>query len=393
MYLVVKIKDDIYWIGSVDWEVREFHGYKTSKGSSYNSYLIVDEKNVLIDSAKHYMFGELVEGIKSIIDPKNIDYIVVNHAEKDHSGCIGKLVKLSGAKIITNDKGKEHLELQYNAENWEFIIVDTNDEINIGKRTLKFIKTPMLHWPDNMITYCIEDKILFSNDAFGQHIATSERFDYEVENIGNLFEDAKEYFANILLPYKMLIPNAVNAVKGLDVEYICPSHGLIWKEHAEEILNKYLEWSSGECKNKAVIAYDSMYHSTEKMAHSLGEGLSNEGIDVKIYNISKTPMNTIMKEIIDAKYVLIGSPTLNSNIYPPVAMFLAYMEGLKPDSNKIAVAFGSYGWMEMATDVIKKSFEKLNFKIIDDECLKCKFVPKEEDIKKYYEFGKKLSKL
>ncbi|WP_421077246.1 FprA family A-type flavoprotein [Methanothermococcus sp. Ax23] len=391
--MAVKIKDGIYWVGSVDWEVREFHGYETSKGSSYNSYLIVDEENVLIDSAKHYMFEELMEGISSVIDPMDIDYIVVNHAEKDHSGCIDKIVKLSGAKVITNEKGKEHLELQFNTEDWEFIIVDTGDEINIGKRTLKFIKTPMLHWPDNMITYCIEDKILFSNDAFGQHVATSERFDYEVETIEEIFEDAKEYFANILLPYKMLIPNAINAVKGLDIDYICPSHGLIWKEKIEEILNRYMKWSSGECKNKAVIAYDSMYGSTKKMAHAIGSGLSDEGVEVKIYNISGTPMNTIMKEILDAKYILIGSPTLNSNVYPPVAMFLAYMEGLKPADGKIAVAFGSYGWMEMATEIIKKSFEKLNFKVVDDECLKCRFVPKEEYIKKCYEFGKKLSEI
>ncbi|AEH07569.1 FprA family A-type flavoprotein [Methanothermococcus okinawensis] len=391
--MVVKIKEGVYWVGSVDWEVREFHGYETSKGSSYNSYIIKDEKNVLVDSAKHYMFEELIDGIKSVIDPKDIDYIVVNHAEKDHSGCIGKLVKLTGAKIITNEKGKEDLELQFNTEGWEFIIVDTGDEINIGKRTLKFIRTPMLHWPDNMVTYCIEDKILFSNDAFGQHVATSERFDYEVENIGELFEDAKEYFANILLPYKMLIPNTVNALKDLDIEYICPSHGVIWKEHIDEILNKYVEWSSEECKNKAVIAYSTMYNSTKKIAHAIGNGLSESGVEVKIYNISNTPMNTIMREILDAKYVLIGSPTLNSNVYPPVAMFLAYMEGLNPADGKIAAAFGSYGWMEIATDIIKKSFEKLNFKIVEDECLKCRFVPKEDYLKMCYEFGKKLSKI
>jgi flavorubredoxin len=391
--MVTKIKDGIYWIGSVDWEVREFHGYETSKGSSYNSYLIIDEKNVLIDSAKHYMFEELLEGISSIIDPKNIDYIVVNHAEKDHSGCIGKIVRISNAKIITNEKGKEHLELQYNTKDWEFIVVDTGDEISIGKKTLRFIRTPMLHWPDNMITYCVEDKVLFSNDAFGQHIATSERFDYEIEDLNELFNDAKEYFANILLPYKMLIPGAVEAVKGLDIEYICPSHGVIWKDYIDGIVDKYLEWSSEKCKNKAVIAYATMYNSTKKIAHAIGNGLLEEGVEVKIFNIANTPMNIIMREILDAKYVLIGSPTLNSNIYPPVAMFLAYMEGLKPDSNKLAVAFGSYGWMEIATDIIKKSFEKLNFEIIDEECLKCKFVPDEEYLQKCIEFGKKLSKL
>ncbi|MBW9221465.1 FprA family A-type flavoprotein [Methanothermococcus sp. SCGC AD-155-C09] len=392
--MAIKIKDDIYWIGTIDWEIREFHGYGTPNGSTYNSYLIKDEKNVLIDCAKEYMFEELLIGLKSAkINPEDIDYIVINHSEKDHSGCLEKLIKYTNATIITNEKCKELLELQYNTDGWEYIIVDNNPEINIGKRTLKFIKTPMLHWPDNMVTYSIEDKILFSNDAFGQHVATSERFDYQVEELEVLYDDTKEYFANILLPYRMLVPGAIEALKNLDIEYICPSHGVIWKDHIKDIMEKYLEWSSDEYKNKAVIVYDSMYNSTKKIAYNIGNGLLKGGVEVRIYNTSKTPMNKIMKDILDAKYVLVGSPTLNSNIYHTVAMFLAYMEGLKPSGDKIGVAFGSYGWMEMATGIIKKTFEKLNFKIIEDECLTCRFVPKEEYLSKCYEFGKKLAQM
>lgn len=385
--MVLKIKDDIYWIGVIDWDIREFHGYETPSGSTYNSYLIKDEKVVLIDTAKHYLVDELIIGIGKVVNPEDIDYIVVNHVEMDHSGSLEKIVEISGAKIITNEKAKEHLELHYNTKNWEFIIVDSGEEISIGKRTLKFIRTPMLHWPDNMVTYCKEDKILFSNDAFGQHVASSERYDYEIEDI---FKHAKEYFANILLPYRMLVPNVANVLKDLEIELICPSHGGVWKEKIGEIIEKYVEWSSDNVENKAVIVYDTMYKSTHKLAYAIAEGLIDSGVKVKMYNTSETPLNTIMAGILDAKYVLIGSPTLNTNVYPPVAKFLKYMEGLKP-GKKIGVAFGSYGWAEGATEVIKEVFKKLNFGIIEDECLTCKFVPKEEHLKKCYEFGKNLS--
>ncbi|WP_457612134.1 FprA family A-type flavoprotein [Methanocaldococcus sp.] len=390
--MVIEIKNNIYWVGAIDWEVREFHGYETIKGSTYNSYLIVDEKNVLIDTTKPYLFDDLILGISSVIDPKNIDYIVCNHSENDHSGSLEELIKLTGATVITSDKGKEFLDLQYDTSNWNFKVVDNGEELSIGRRTLKFIKTPMLHWPDNMVTYCQEDKILFSNDAFGQHIATSERFDYEVESVEEMYEDAKEYFANILMPYKMLVPNVINQLNNLDIDYICPSHGVIWSKYIKEIINKYLEWSSDKCKNKAVIIYDTMYNSTKKMAHAIGQGLYDEGVEIRIFRVSDTPLNTIMKEVLDAKYIIIGSPTLNSNLYPPVAKLLTYMEGLKPSSKKIGVAFGSYGWMEMATSKIKEYFKRLNFKIVDDECLKIRHVPKEEDLKKLMEFGKRLAK-
>ena len=384
----MEIKKDVFWVGVVDWEIRDFHGYITPNGSTYNSYLIKDEKNVLIDTAKSYMFDELIKGIGKIINPEEIDYVVVNHVEKDHSGCVDKIVELSGATVITNEKGKEHLSFHYDTKDWDFVIVDSGDEIPIGKRTLKFIKTPMLHWPDNMVTYCKEEKILFSNDAFGQHLASSERFDYEIGDI--VFDYAKEYFANILMPYKMLIPNAINSLKDLEIELICPSHGVIWKEKKDEIIKKYLDWANAKIENKAVIVYDTMYNSTKKVAHAIADGLMEKEVKVEIYKIPETPMNTIMKEILDAKYVLIGSPTLNQNPLPNIAKFLTYMEGLKP-TNKVGVAFGSYGWMEMATEKIKEVFKRLNFEIVDDECLKVRFVPKEENLKKCYEFGHKLA--
>ncbi|AVB77054.1 FprA family A-type flavoprotein [Methanococcus maripaludis] len=383
------LKEGVYWVGAIDWNIREFHGYETKDGSSYNSYLIKDEKIVLIDTVKKYLFDEFYGRIKKVVDPEKIDYIVVNHVEMDHSSSLEKIMEISKAKIITNQKAKEHLELHYNTKDWEYIIVDSGDSVNIGKRNLTFVKTPMLHWPDNMVTYCPEDKILFSNDAFGQHIASSERFDFEIDYA---LDSAKEYFANILLPYRTLIPNAVKTVDTLETDLICPSHGIIWKENISKIKEKYLEFASNNVINKAVIVYDTMYSSTEKIGLAIAEGLIESGVEVKVFKISKTPVSKIIAEILDAKYVLVGSPTLNINLYPEVARFLKYMEGLKPNK-KIAAAFGSYGWAESATKHIKNTFDILSFDTVDDECLTCRFVPNEKHLKKCQEFGKKLAEM
>ncbi|MBB6401018.1 flavorubredoxin [Methanococcus maripaludis] len=383
------LKKGVYWVGAIDWNIREFHGYETKDGSSYNSYLIKDEKIVLIDTVKKYLFDEFYGRIKKVVDPEKIDYIVVNHVEMDHSSSLEKIMEISKAKIITNQKAKEHLELHYNTKDWEYILVDSGDSVNIGKRNLTFVKTPMLHWPDNMVTYCPEDKILFSNDAFGQHIASSERFDFEIDYA---LDSAKEYFANILLPYRTLIPNAVKTVDTLETDLICPSHGIIWKENISKIKEKYLEFASNNVINKAVIVYDTMYSSTEKIGLAIAEGLIESGVEVKVFKISKTPVSKIIAEILDAKYVLVGSPTLNINLYPEVARFLKYMEGLKPNK-KIAAAFGSYGWAESATKHIKNTFDILSFDTVDDECLTCRFVPNEEHLKKCQEFGKKLAEM
>jgi flavorubredoxin len=387
--MAVTLKEGVYWVGAIDWNIREFHGYETKDGSSYNSYLIKDEKIVLIDTVKKYLFDEFYGRIKKVVDPEKIDYIVVNHVEMDHSSSLEKIMEISKAKIITNQKAKEHLELHYNTKDWEYIIVDSGDSVNIGKRNLTFVKTPMLHWPDNMVTYSPEDKILFSNDAFGQHIASSERFDFEIDYT---LDSAKEYFANILLPYRTLIPNAVKTVDTLETDLICPSHGIIWKENISKIKEKYLEFASNNVINKAVIVYDTMYSSTEKIGLAIAEGLIESGVEVKVFKISKTPVSKIIAEILDAKYVLVGSPTLNINLYPEVARFLKYMEGLKPNK-KIAAAFSSYGWAESATKHIKNTFDILSFDTVDDECLTCRFIPNEEHLKKCQEFGKKLAKM
>ena len=385
--MALKIKDNIYCMSFIEWKVKEYRSLDITKGTTYNSYLILNKNNVLIDTVRMKSFDELLLYLKDMANLK-LDYIISNHISPDHNECIGKLVELTGAKVITSKIGKHYLDVQFDTENWEFIIVKNGDEINIGDRTLKFIVDNKF---GHMLTYSIEDKILFSNDLFGQYVVYKEKIDADVGH--KIMLDAKEYFANILMPYRKTILKILNILKDLDLEYICPSHGVIWYKMIDEILTKYYIWSSGFHKNTAVIAYATIYSSTEKIARALGEGLTEEGIDVIYHRLDTSPLNIIIRDILDAKYVLVGSPTINMNVHPKVGMLLTYMEGLKPSDKKIGVAFGSYGWKECATKKIKEFFKKLGFKVVDDEILAFRFAPKENDIKKIKEFGRKLAKI
>ncbi|WP_423793333.1 FprA family A-type flavoprotein [Methanocaldococcus indicus] len=388
--MVVEIKKNIYWVGAIDWELREFHAHYTPFGTTYNSYLITGEKNILIDTVKETFADELLCRIWDVIDIRDLDYIIVNHAEKDHTGALPKIVEYSGAKIITNEKCKELLSLCYNTKNWEFITVDNYETIKLGNKRFKFIHTPMLHWPDNMITYLADDKILFSNDAFGQHYASTQRFDDDIRGYSMYY--AKEYFANVLMPYKTLIIDLIKTIKELEIDIIAPAHGVIWRKYIDEILKRYEQWAFSKYKNKAVIVYDTIYNSTKKMAHALACGLIEEGINVKIFDASNTPLSKIITEMVDAKYVLIGSPTMNRNVHPTIGKLLTYLLSIKP-YDKIGVAFGSYGWNECATNKIKLVFEELNYKIIDDDILKIRMCPTKEQLYKLKEFGHELAKI
>ncbi|ADC69000.1 flavodoxin/nitric oxide synthase [Methanocaldococcus sp. FS406-22] len=386
--MVLKIKDNIYCMSFIEWKAKEYRSLDINKGTTYNSYLISDKNNnVLIDTVRMKSFDELLSNLKNIVNLK-LDYIISSHISLDHNECIGKLVELIGAKVITTKIGKYYLDAQFDTENWEFVIVKNGDEINIGNRTLKFITDSKF---GHMLTYCVEDKILFSNDLFGQHVVYKEKIDIDVGH--KIMPEAKEYFANILLPYRKSILKILNILKDLDLEYICPSHGVIWHRMVDEILTKYRIWSSDSCKNVAVIVYATIYYSTEKIARALGEGLVEGGVDVIYHRLDTSPLNIIVRDILDAKYVLIGSPTINMNVHPKIGMLLTYIEGLKPSNKKIGVAFGSYGWKECATKRIIDVFKKLGFKIVDDEILTFRFPPKENDIKKIKEFGRKLAKI
>ncbi|AIJ05051.1 flavodoxin/nitric oxide synthase [Methanocaldococcus bathoardescens] len=385
--MVLKIKDNIYCMSFIEWKIREYKGLDINKGTTYNSYLILDKNNVLIDTTRMKYFDELLLYLKDIANLK-LDYIISNHISLDHNECIGKLVELTGAKVITTKIGKYYLDAQFDTKDWEFVIVNNGDEINIGNRTLKFITDDKF---GHVLTYCIEDEILFSNELFGQHVAYKEKIDADIGH--KIILEAKEYFANILLPHKNSILKILSILKDLNLEYICPSHGVIWRKMIDEILTKYRIWSSGFHKNTAVIVYATIHYSTEKIARALGEGLADGGVNVIYHRLGTSSLNIIIRDILDAKYVLIGSPTINMNVHPKVGMLLTYIEGLKLDNKKIGVAFGSYGWKECATKKINEFFKKLGFKVVDDEILAFRFTPREDNIKKIKEFGRKLAKI
>ena len=380
-----KIKENIYWVGAIDWDVRNFHGYSTQRGTTYNAYLIIDEKITLIDTVKHSFTNEMLARISNIIDPSKIDYIVSNHVEMDHSGALPRMLELApNATIITCPNGDKGLKAHYKKD-WNFKIVKTNDKISLGNRSLEFVLTPMVHWPDNMVAYMPEEKILFSNDSFGQHYASSERFDDECPP-DIIMEEAKKYYANIVLPYGKSVQKELEAVSALDIKIIAPSHGVIWRSNLDKIIPLYQIWSKNETSKKAVIIYDTMWHSTEIMANALMEVFEEKGFNTSIRNLQFNHISDIMSELIDAEYICVGSPTLNSTMMPSVAGFLTYMSGLAPKNRK-AISFGSYGWGGKTMDEINNFFNKSGFEIIGSE--KIKYIPSEKDLD---EFKIKLSK-
>jgi flavorubredoxin len=327
----VSLVEGINWVGVVDWNLRDFHGYLTRRGTSYNAYLISDEKTALVDTVKHTFSNELLRNICEITDPEKIDYIIVNHVEMDHSSSLPVIVKYAkNATIIASQRGKDAIIEHYGAD-FRIETVKTGDELKLGKRMLRFVEAPMLHWPDSMFTYVVEDKILMPNDAFGQHFASSERFDDEVDE-HVLMEEAKTYYANILMLFAPLITRKIQEVvqMGIPIAMIAPSHGIIWRSNPSKIIQAYLDWSAGKSTNKVVIVYDTMWGSTDKMARAIAEGAASQGVDVKLLKLRASDLTEAMTEILDAKAVVVGSPTLNSQMFPTLGQFLTYATGLRP---------------------------------------------------------------
>jgi len=367
----VKLKENIYWVGGIDWDIRSFHGYLTPRGTTYNAYLIIDDKVTLIDTVKHYLFDEMLSRISSIIDPAQIDYVVSNHVEMDHSGALPRIMEVAPkAEIITSPNGEKGLKAHYQGD-WEYTVVKSGDNLNLGNKNLTFVQTPMVHWPDNMVTYLIEEKILFSNDAFGQHIATSERFDDQI-GLDILLEEAGKYYANIVLPYGSQVQKALETVSTLDIEIIAPSHGIIWRSQIPSILKEYHKWSSNETDNKAVIVYDTMWGSTEKMAYAVENAFEAKGINTRMLNLKVNDISEVMTEVLTAKYICVGSPTLNNNMLPTVAAFLTYLKGLAP-KNRIGLAFGSFGWGGQSVSQVEEVLKGAGFELMEQ--VKLPYIP------------------
>jgi len=386
----IEIAKNIYWVGVVDWNIRDFHGYSTYQGTTYNSYLIMDEKITLIDTAKKEFADELLANIAMIVDPKKIDYVVSNHTEMDHSGSLPRIMHRIGEDkpLYCSKMGHKNLAKHF-PQKWNYQPVENGGELSLGKRTLTFMETRMLHWPDSMFTYVNEDKILFSSDGFGQHYAGPARFDDEIGDA--VMPHAKKYFANILLLYSPLILKLVNKIKemGLTIDMICPDHGIIWRKDPSKIINAYVEWSTQKPKRKAVVVYDTMWHSTETMAEAIVSALGEEGVEAVPMHLRNCHRSDIMTEILDAGAVIIGSPTLNNGLFPTVSDFLTYMKGLKP-LNKVGAAFGSYGWSGEAVKLVRKELEQMKFNVIDPG-VKIQYVPAEKDIQACYALGRKIA--
>ncbi|NLK94105.1 MAG: FprA family A-type flavoprotein [Clostridiales bacterium] len=375
----IEVKKGIYWVGALDWNVRSFHGYTTNHGATYNAYLIIDDKITLIDTVKAPFSEELIERVSKIIDPSKIDYLISNHVEMDHSGSIPAILKVApNAKIVTSSpSGLKGLTAHYG--DLGYIAVKGGDSLSIGKRTLQFVGTPMLHWPDNMVTYCPEEKILFSNDAFGQHYCSAGRFDDE-EPLDLVMREAKKYYANILMCYGKQMQHIFPILSKLDIDMIAPSHGVIWRSHISDILDDYAKWSKNEPEERALVVYDSMWHSTEKLAVTITEAFKEKGIPVKLFDIKETHISDIIIDVLDSKYIVVGSPTLNNNMLPTVASFLCYFKGLSPKNRK-GFAFGSYGWGGQSIPQVEEELVKCGCEICLDR-IAINYIPKKEQLEK-----------
>ena len=385
----IQLTEGVYWVGAIDWDITNFHGYSTNRGTTYNAFLIMDEKITLIDTVKRPFFSEMLRHVKEIVDPTKIDYIISNHVEMDHSGSLPMMLEVANkAELVTTEKfGEAGLRKHFGLDR-PLITVKEGNTLDLGKRQLAFVPTPMLHWPDSMVTYCPQDEILFSSDAFGQHLATSERFDDEADP-AVIMQEAAKYYANILMLFGHLIPGAVKKLTPLSIKMIAPDHGVIWRSEPGKILSAYSDWAAGKTVNKALVIYDTMWHSTQKMADAIVDGLFGEGVEVKSFNLTARDKSDVMTDVLDARALIIGSPTLNNGMFPSVAEFLCYLKGLKP-KNKIGAAFGSYGWGGGATKAIVQEMEQTGIEIVEPE-MTFKWVPEESELAQCVEFGRRIA--
>jgi len=388
----IEIKKNIYWVGALDWSIRDFHGYTTNKGTTYNAYLVVDEKVALFDTVKEPFRSDLIQNIGQVLGSRQIDYMVVNHVEPDHSSSLPAIMEIiNPKKILCTPMGKNKLLEHYHREAWPYEEVKHGQTISLGRRTVKFIEARMLHWPDSMFSYLEEDRLLISSDAFGQHWCTSERFDDEVDPSA-LMKHAAKYYANILLLYSPLVKKLIDTVTqmGLDIKMIAPDHGLIWRGDPLRIVQAYGAWSEQKPKQKALIIYDTMWHSTEKMAHAIGQGLAEEKISVQLLDLKGNHRSDIMTEVLEAGALIFGSPTLNNGMLPSMADMLHYMRGLRPQ-NKMGAAFGSYGWSGEGVSLINQAMEEMKIEIVD-QGIKIKHFPTQKDLQTCEELGRKIGR-
>ena len=385
---MIEIKKNIYWIGIKDWELREFHGreYSTHRGSSYNSYLIKDEKTVLVDTVWNPYKEEFAEKLERDVGIRNIDAIVINHVEPDHSGSLSEIMsKYPDIPIYCTSKGADAIKGHFHKD-WNYNIVKTGDSVKIGEYELVFVEMPMLHWPDSMLTYVKGANLVLSNDAFGQHYSPAGMFNDEVDNC-ELYQEAIKYYANILTPFNALVKKKIEQIRemNLPIDMIAPSHGVIWRDNPMQIVDKYYEWSQDYNEDFIVIIYDTMYNATKSMAESISKGLANKNVKSILFNSANTDQSDLITQLFKAKGVIMGSCTVNNTVLRSVAGLLDQIKGLKL-KNKAAASFGSYGWSGGAASKISRELGEAGMRIVQDP-IQIKYRPTAEELRQCVIFG------
>lgn len=386
-----KIAENVYWVGAIDWSLRNFHGYHTSRGTTYNAYLVLGDVPVLIDTVKAPFLKEMLSRIATVIDPTKIDYIISNHAEMDHSGCLVETIEATKPKrVFASTMGVKALDQHFRTGGVVEAVKD-GQTISLGNITLSFIETRMLHWPDSMCTYLTEGGVLFSQDGFGMHLASTQRFDDQLD-ASVMEHEAAKYYANILLPYS---PRIVKLAEKLDafpgpINLVAPDHGPIWRSKIGWIIDLYRRWSQQQATRKAVIVYDTMWQSTALMARSIADGIRAGGASVKVIQMTPSHRSDIPTELLDAGALLVGSPTINNGIFPTIADAMCYVKGLRP-VNLIGAAFGSYGWSGEAVKLITNELREMNVELIHDG-LSVQYVPDDQALEKCHALGQSVAK-
>lgn len=385
-----KMTDKVTWVGKIDWELRRFHGdeYSTHRGSSYNSYLIKDKKNVLIDTVWAPFAEEFVDNLKKEIDLKKIDYIICNHSEVDHSGALPLLLKeIPGTPIYCTSNGAKMLKAHYH-EDWNFVQVKTGDTLELGESKLTFVEARMLHWPDTMFTYMSGENILFSNDGFGQHYASELMYNDLVDK-AELYQEAIKYYANILTPFSTFVVKKIEEILSfnLPVDMIAPSHGIIWRENPAQIIEKYMDWAKDYQENQITIVYDTMWNATRKMAEAIAQGIRSvdKDVAVKLFNVSHADKNDVITEMFKSKAILAGSSTVNKSIMFAISGILDMVKGLG-FKNKKAAAFGSYGWSGESLAILNERLKEAKLEVVSDGIREL-WNPDEEALERCVKFG------
>ncbi|MGV8059239.1 MAG: FprA family A-type flavoprotein [Smithellaceae bacterium] len=390
VYSAIKVSDHVYWVGAIDWTIRDFHGYTTPHGSTYNAFLIMADKITLIDTVKAPFKDEMMARIKSVVNPAQIKYIISNHSEMDHSSALPEVIDMiKPEKVFASAMGVKTLKELFHKEQ-EILPVKDREVLSLGNMELTFMETRMIHWPDSMFTYLAKDQLLFSQDAFGMHLATLERFADEIP-AATLEYEAATYYANIVLPYSPVVLKALEKVMatGWKINIIAPDHGPVWRKDLGKIIELYSKWAGQKPTAKAVVVYATMWHSTEKMAGVIAEAIAAAGITVKLLSMNETHRSEVVYEVLNAGALIVGSPTLNNNILPQMADVMTYLKGLKP-ANLIGASFGSYGWSGESVRDLEDMLKEMKVEIAAPS-VSTKHVPDEAVLTKCQELGKTIA--